>query len=328
MEETQGERNWTWVLSNTQVNAITRGTKRLLQVVLRDQDTLSAQASKINLVSTDIKRSHRRRSGRRSGRAGVSTGSALLILKGVFGLNGALRMWWTKLRVCLLRFDFVNNVMCRGLFALHDPSGFLCGLICSHGDDMLGTADSLFDVKMEELDKFVGSRQKFDHCGRQYEEHANGEFTVTMKLHVQRERFPKNDGNCWMTCSLRVINGSFRGVAKELPCPFQFVVQRKQGHSRVRNLMRANEVIDEIKQCEEFHFDLTVLDLNNCGPIGVFDASLGGIDKLEYSTIVDSDVVKVHPEAGVDKSRDKGLKVNSMFLHAIPEHQQASHDLR
>ena len=84
----------------------------------------------------------------------------------------------------------------------------------------LGSADSLFDVKMEELDKFVGSRQKFDHCGRQYEEHANGEFAVTMKRHFQRERSPKKDGNCWMTCSLRVTEGSFRGVAKELPCPF------------------------------------------------------------------------------------------------------------
>ena len=62
-EGDQGERNWTWFLSNTQVKAITRGTKRLLQVVLRDQDTLSAQASKVN---SDIKRSHRRRSGRRS----------------------------------------------------------------------------------------------------------------------------------------------------------------------------------------------------------------------------------------------------------------------
>ena len=135
----KGERNWTWVLSNTQVKAISRGTKRLLQVVLRDQDTLGTQASKINLVSTDIKRSHRRRSGRRSGRAGVSTGSGLLILTGVFGLNGALRMWWTTLCVCLLRFDFVNNVC-----VVHDASGFLCGLICSHGDDMLGSVDSLF----------------------------------------------------------------------------------------------------------------------------------------------------------------------------------------
>ena len=61
--------------------------------------------------------------------------------------------------------------------------------------------------------------------------------------------------------------------------------------------------------------------------IGVFDASLGGIDKFEYPTVVDSDVVKVHPEAGVDRSRNKGLKVNSMFLHAILD-QQASFGLR
>ena len=90
---------------------------------------------------------------------------------------------------------------------------------------MLGAAD----VKMEELDKFVGSRQKFDHCGRQYEEHANGEFTVTMKL-------PRSEGTFseerWKLLDDMFTSCHWRdrsGVAKELPCPFQFVVQRKQG---------------------------------------------------------------------------------------------------
>ena len=207
----------------------------------------------------------------------------------------------------LVEIRFRKQRVCRRLFALHDPSGLLCGLICSHGDDMLDTADSLFDVKMQELDKFVGSRQKFDHCGRQYEEHANGEFTVFDEAARSVGTFSEKKGNC---CH----NGSFRGVAKELPCPFQFVVQRKQRRGRVRNLMRANEVIDEIKQCEEFQFDLTVLDLNNCGLIGVFDASLGGIDKFEYSTIVDSDVVKVQSGTGVDRSRNKGLKAKFNVL--------------
>ena len=85
--------------------------------------------------------------------AGVSTGSALLILKGVFGLNGALRMWWTKASRVLVEIRFRKQRMCRGLFALHDPSGFLRGLICLRVDDMLGTGDSLFDVKMEEVNK-------------------------------------------------------------------------------------------------------------------------------------------------------------------------------
>ena len=135
VEETQGERNWTWVLSNAQVKAITRGTKRLLQVVLRDQDTLSAQASKVN---SDIKRSK----------------SSTEKWKTKWPCRRLNRR--TKLRVCLLRFDSREQRECRGLFVLHDPSGFLGDLICSHGGDMLGHAD----VKLEELDKLIGSRQE------------------------------------------------------------------------------------------------------------------------------------------------------------------------
>ena len=49
---------------------------------------------------------------------------------------------------------------------------------CTHQQDMLGTGDELFESKLKELDKLVGfgsmKRQKFDHCVRQYEKHANG----------------------------------------------------------------------------------------------------------------------------------------------------------
>ena len=41
-------------------------------------------------------------------------------------------------------------------------------MICLHVDDMLGTGDDLFEVKLKELDKLVGvgsmKRRKFDHC--------------------------------------------------------------------------------------------------------------------------------------------------------------------
>ena len=114
-----------------------------------------------------------------------------------------------------------------------------------------------FDFRCQDGGSEQNLSQKFDHCARQYEEHGNGEITVSMKRYVQRQRFPKKDGNCWMTCSLRVINGPLRGITKVLLNPSQFVVQRKQGQGRVSNLMRANEVIDEIKQRQEFHFDLT-----------------------------------------------------------------------
>ena len=39
-----------------------------------------------------------------------------------------------------------------------------------------------FESKLKELDELVGfgsmKRQKFDHCGRQYEKHANGKITI------------------------------------------------------------------------------------------------------------------------------------------------------
>ena len=43
------------------------------------------------------------------------------------------------------------------------------------------------ELKLKEIDKLVGfgsmKRQKFDHCGRQYEKHPNGEITISMKAH-------------------------------------------------------------------------------------------------------------------------------------------------
>ena len=69
---------------------------------------------------------------------------------------------------------------------------------------------------------------------------------------------------------------------KELLYSFQFVVkmlQRRQRQARVRNLLKANEGIDEIKQHEDFTLTFRVLDMTSCGLIGVSDASLGGVDQ-------------------------------------------------
>ena len=76
---------------------------------------------------------------------------------------------------------------------------------------------------------------------------------------------------------MRGINGCLQWVTKELLYLFQFVVkvlQRTQGQARVRDLIKANEVIDEIKQHEDFTLTYRVLDLTSCGLIGVSDASL------------------------------------------------------
>ena len=76
---------------------------------------------------------------------GVQPGSVLLVLKGVFGLNGAPRKWWEKISKVLVQIGFRKQRMCHGLFALHSPAGALSGVICLHVDDMLGTGDELFE---------------------------------------------------------------------------------------------------------------------------------------------------------------------------------------
>ena len=50
------------------------------------------------------------------------------------------------------------------------------------------------------------------------------------------------------------------------------------------DLIKANEVIDEIKQHEDFTMTYRVLDLTSCGLIGVSDASLGCVDRCGCPT--------------------------------------------
>ena len=66
---------------------------------------------------------------------------------------------------------------------------YLSAVICLHVDDMLGTGTYLFESKLKELDKLHGfgsmKRQKFVHCGRQYEKHASGKITISIEAFIQ-----------------------------------------------------------------------------------------------------------------------------------------------
>ena len=75
------------------------------------------------------------------------------------------------------------------------------------------------------------TRQKFDHCGRQYEKHPNGEITASMKAYIQnlekvcqtRERMKQLDDELSATESHEFpgINGCLQRVTKELFFPFR-----------------------------------------------------------------------------------------------------------
>ena len=193
------------------------------------------------------------------------------------------------------------------------PTGTLSDVICLHVDDMLGTGDELFESKLKELDKLVGfSPQKFVHCGRQYEKHTNGEITISKKAYIQnlreadltlkRTKQLDDELSASESHEFRGTNGCLQWVTKELLWSFQFVVkvlQRRQGQARVRDLLEANEVIDEINQHEDFTLTFRVLDLTSCGLIGVSNAGLGGVDRFRYPTDQDSKTVKIYSQAAV-----------------------------
>ena len=103
-------------------------------------------------------------------------------------MNDAPRKWSEIISKVLVQIGFRKQRMCFGLFTLHSSAGELNGVICLHVESMSGTSDDVFESSLKELDKLVGfgsmKRQKFDHCGRQYEKHADGEITISMKAYI------------------------------------------------------------------------------------------------------------------------------------------------
>ena len=162
--------------------------------------------------------------------------------------------------------------MCLGLFTLHFPAGVFNGVICLHVDDMLATGDDRFELKRKELDKLVGfgsmKRQKFEHCGRQYEKHASGEITISMKakirnlkkasLTLQRAKQLDDEFSATESHEFRGISGFLQWVTKELLNPFHFfvkVLEKRQRKDRVRDLLKANDVNCQDQTRRRFHFD-------------------------------------------------------------------------
>lgn len=76
------------------------------------------------------------------------------------------------------------------------------------------------------------------------------------------------------------------------------VLQRRQGSARVRDLLRLNDLIVECKRYADFGLRVVPLDLDNCGLVGISDASLGGVNIFGLPTEDESEIVKVYSQAG------------------------------
>ena len=79
-------------------------------------------------------------------------------------MNDAPRKWWEKISKVLVQVVFQKERMCFGLFTLHSPACVLSGVICLHVDDMLGTGDDLFELKLKELTNSCDSMEMQFSC--------------------------------------------------------------------------------------------------------------------------------------------------------------------
>ena len=138
---------------------------------------------------------------------------------------------------------------------------------------------------------------EFVHSGRQYEKYGNDKITISMKSYIQNltktslalEHTKQLDNGVSATGShvYRGINGSFQLPVK--------VLQRRQGQARARDLIKANDVVDEVKHYDDFSRVFAL----KCSLIRVSDASLGGVDQFGCPTDRDSKIVNVQSQAEV-----------------------------
>ena len=75
-------------------------------------------------------------------------------------------------------------------------------------------------------------------------------------------------------------------------------LQRRQGQGRVQDALKVDDLVETMKQLQNFTLAFRVLDLNACGLVGLSDANLGVVDMLGYPTEVDSEPVKVYSLSG------------------------------
>ena len=191
------------------------------------------------------------------------------------------------------------------------------GVIGLHVDDILAAGYEYLAAKLEEVNKVIGLRSmkknKFTHCGKEYEKitegpdrgqiHINMKGFIhnmeIMKVPVGRASQPEEPLTASENHDYRGGCGSAQWVVSELLYFMQMPVkvrQRRQGNALVQDMIKLNDLIKEMKTHENFVLRYRSLDLQNCGFLGVSDASLGGVDAFGEPCEDESKIVKVYSQ--------------------------------
>ena len=239
---------------------------------------------------------------------GVPPGSLIRLAKGVFGLNDAPRLWWTRLRDFLLKQGCRQSRLDPSLFML-EVDGVLEGLLTTHVDDILSVGSERMTDLLRRMDKEFGfGSQEFDsfrHTGKQVrKDMATGCIHVSMpayaenleQVKIPRTRRTDAEGELapQELKTLRTVNGGLQWLQRQLRPDLSFAVSVSQGatsDARVKHLVEVQKVVTQAKKHKDFELVYRPLDLDKGGFLSVSDAGLGGIgDDGDYGTVVDGKV--------------------------------------
>ncbi|CAK0904850.1 unnamed protein product, partial [Prorocentrum cordatum] len=249
----------------------------------------------------------------------------LRVKKGIFGLAGAPRSWWRKLRRGLIsaNLEDENGQTIHVMQSRLDPTvfrglnkdGMLCSLVCVHADDLLVATESqalrrgvrgLFNV-------CEWRRVPVVFCGKNMERDPNGGFALDQSAFVEgrfepveleksRKSKPDLECNSAEIADSRSASGSLGWPAREkrpdLSCAVS-MAQRTRNKPAVQNALGLNAAINVVQETAREKFHMPRLDNSSAGCVIVYhDAAWGNALSEEEAIQKMAQGEKVHSQAG------------------------------
>jgi len=227
---------------------------------------------------------------------GIDMRQLIKILKGVFGLADAPREWYLALDEALLEAGWVRMHGDLALWVLRGDNGEVEGLIAGHVDDlMFGGNERAHTIYRRVGDRLGLGKIEYDDftwCGKRFQRLKDGSIRMTMTA------YHENMSTVYITKdrlldiasrlterelrSFRAVLGSLQWLIAQLRWDFGMRVSSLAGETSkacIGSLMRANEIVTEMKQDPDFALTFRPMNLSKGGIIVVTDAALGNVDE-------------------------------------------------
>ena len=214
------------------------------------------------------------------------------VVKGLYGLSEAPRLWWLEYKAALEELGFIHMKLLPGVFALF-RDGIVRAVVGLHVDDAIMVQAEGVTVLEQLRDRFeygTWKKHSFKFCGRQVEQDPETfEVTVDMDeycsnitlidLDRQRRRQIKERITPQETSVLRGKLGEVQWLARELRADLSFECSRLQQLvevAAVQELLETNKLLNRARE-SGFRLVFRELDYENLAVCAISDSSHGNM---------------------------------------------------